>query len=247
MTISRSAPHGAVAALGLLAAMLAPAAHAAFASSDFEAGIDGWLGYSCPNPGNCVGIPAGGNAGIAHVLGGGAPPGANYIEMLDPGDVLAARAEPNPAKFAGHYLPGRTIAFDVLVLTNGGGGEYNFGSFGPLAPLLAFESPVGLLVYTTSDLPVIDGPWKHYDVPLVASNDWLLLVGPDPGPPSPAQFDAALASMTRLTVIAEWLDDVPELDTGGIDNFQVVPVPAALPLLGGALGLLGFATRRRAR
>jgi len=223
---------------------------AAVVGSDFEDGIDGWLGYICPNPGNCTGespvnnitlVPNGGSP-----PGGGAPEAGNqYIHTVDPGENDAARVEPNPAKFEPLYTLGRVLSFDVLVRSNGGGGEYDLGSFGA-APLVAIEVPNAVLVYTVSaaDLPVIDGDWKHYDVPLVNDTNWFLVTSGGIGQPSDAQFGLAIDNLVRLTIISEWLKEVDEIDTGGVDNFSVVPVPAALPLFGSALLLAGIRRRR---
>ncbi|MGR8918173.1 MAG: hypothetical protein ACU85V_01040 [Gammaproteobacteria bacterium] len=229
--------------------------HAAAAVSDFESGIDGWIGYSCPNPGDCTAIGSG-NLAIDLVLSGGSPPGGGapegdnqFIETLDPGGSLAARVEPNPGKFASLYAPGAVLSFDARVNSGNGGGGYDLDDFGA-APLVAIETSGGVLVYLTAELPEIDRDWKHYRVPLV--NDpaaWIFAVVDGAGnvssasPVSDVQFAAALGAMTRLTLISEWLKEGGEVDTGGIDNFQVVPIPAALPLLGSALLLLG--ARRR--
>jgi len=218
-------------------------AGAALASSDFESGADGWLGYACDNPGVCFGIASGGNLAIDHVTSGGNPPGASYIETVDPGSDTAARVEPNPAKYSGLYALGNVLSFDARVDSNGGGGVYDLNSYAA-APLLAIETPLSLLVYLATDLPDIDGGWKHYDVPLVNGPNWILATLAGIVAPDDAQFAAALASMTRLTLISEWLKDGGDVDTGGIDNFRVVvPVPAALPLLGSVLMLLGVRHR----
>lgn len=218
-------------------------AGAALASSDFETGSDGWLGYACDNPGVCIGVAPGGNLAIDHVVSGGSPPGTSYIETVDPGSDTAARVEPNPSKYAGLFTVGNVLSFDALVDSNGGGGVYDLDDYAA-APLVAIETPVSLLVYLATDLPDIDGGWKHYDVPLVSGPNWILATLAGILTPDETQFATALASMTRLTLISEWLKDGGDVDTGGIDNFRVVvPVPAALPLLGSVLLVLGV--RRR--
>ncbi len=242
-TVDRPAPWLAAMFVLIFIIGMPLSANAALAGSDFEAGIDGWLGYSCPNPGNCTAIAAGGNLGIDHVVGGGSAPGggapvggSNFIQTVDPGATNAARVEPNPGVYGSLYAPGLILSFDALVRANGGGGNYDLDIF-PGAPLVAIETPLGILVYLTADLPVIDGDWKHYEVPLINSSAWWLATLVSAGPTSDANFALALANMTRLTLISEWLKEGAEVDTGGIDNFAVVPLPAALPLL--AAGLLG--------
>lgn len=249
---------------------------AASVGSTFDASDEGWLGHACVGAGLCSVGDVDWAAGLSHrptggsPVGGGAPAAGNgYIDLLDPGEIppasgndFAARLEPNPVTYAGAFAYGRTIMFDALIRTNGGGGTFDDpGTIVPglvVAPLLAIETGAGTLVYITTDLPTIDGDWKHYAVslqenpaatPLVDGNGWLLITDAlaviDPNPLAPATFQAALASQTQTTVIAEWLKEGAEVETGGIDNFQVVPVPPALVLLAPALLGLGF--RRRAR
>lgn len=250
---------------------------AASVGSTFDGGDEGWIGHACVGAGLCSAGDVDWAAGLTHrptggsPAGGGAPAAGNgYIDLLDPGEIppasgndFAARLEPNPVTYAGAFAYGRTVTFDALIRTNGGGGVFDDpGTIVPgllVAPLLAIETGAGTLVYITTDLPVIDGDWKHYsvtlkenpgDAPLVDGNGWLLITDAlavvDPNPLGSAAFQAALASQTRTTVIAEWLKEGAEVETGGIDNFQVVPVPATLLLLAPALCGLGFARRARA-
>ncbi|MEQ8230767.1 MAG: hypothetical protein RKL32_03565, partial [Gammaproteobacteria bacterium] len=221
-------PFAQLIAAALLAIAVTPAS-AALAGSDFATDADGWLGYACPNPGNCLGVGSANlavtwNADGGAPAGGGAAQAANgYIETVDPGGSTAARVEPDPNKYAGLYALGRSLSFDVLVRSNGGGGVYDLDAFAA-APLVAIEAPGAILVYAASDLPVIDGDWKHYDVPLANGPNWFLASLAGVASPSDGQFAATLAAMTRLTLISEWLKEGGEVDTGAIDNFQVVPL-----------------------
>lgn len=248
---------------------------AATIGSTFDSGDEGWLGHACIGAGLCSAGDVDWAAGLSHLpdggspVGGGAPEAGNgYIALLDPGEIppasgndFAARLEPNPIAYAGAFAYGRTVTFDALIRTNGGGGTFDDpGSIVPgllVAPLLAIETGAGTLVYLTSDLPTIDGDWKHYVVPLqenpahtplVDGNGWLLITDAlaviDPNPLGAAAFQATLAGQTQTTVIAEWLKEGAEVETGGIDNFQVVPLPAALPLLVAGVCVLAL-TRRR--
>ena len=250
---------------------------AAIIGSNFDSGDEGWRGHACVGAGLCSVADVDWTAGLTHVqsggslVGGGAPVADNkYINLLDPGEVpplsgndFAARLEPNPTTYAGAFTYGRTVTFDALIRSNGGGGVFDDpGTVIPdlvVAPLLAIQTGAGTLVYITTDLPVIDGDWKHYaitlqenplDTPLVDGNGWLLitdaLAAVDPNPLGAAPFQAALDSQTQTTVIAEWLKEGAEVETGGIDNFQVVPIPATLPLLWAVLCGLAFTRRRHA-
>ena len=211
-------------------------AFAAIAWSDFEVDADGWVGWACENPGLCVvsvvPLP------VQYLAAGGNPGG--YIRTQDPSGDTAARLEP-PAKFSSNYAVGQTLKFDAIAEDNGGGGVFDSA----VAPLVAIEGTGGTLVYFTTDLPTPLNVWKHYDVPLSETIDWQIFDGAILRPLLPGEFAAVFGSMTRLTIIGEWLSDVPELDTGGLDNVHLVPLPAALSLLLPALFGLGFAARRQ--
>lgn len=248
-------------------------AAAVIVGSDFESGDEGWLGHACIGAGLCSVDDVDWTAQLSHVQTGGSAPGGGapvagnkYIDLVDPGEPqapgvdYAARLEPNPVTYAGAFTYGRTVTFDALIRTNGGGGTFDgIPEFGGaiVAPLLAIETTSGTLVYLTTQLPTIDGDWEHYSItlkdnpldnPTVTGNGWVFVdaVG-NVGDPNqnPAAFANFLATQFRTTVIAEWLKEGDEIETGGIDNFQVVPIPPALPLLAAALLGLGF-TRRAA-
>jgi hypothetical protein len=81
-----------------------------------------------------------------------------------------------------------TVTFDALIRTNADGvGCDDPGAIVPnlvVAPLLAIETGSGTLVCITTDLPAIDGEWKHYsitlqenpaDTPLTDGNGWLVI------------------------------------------------------------------------
>lgn len=209
--------------------------HAAIlASASFDADAEGWTGLACPNPGVC----ALGTSSLAvqHIATNGNPGG--YIRTRDPSSATAGRMAP-PAAFDSLLAIGQTLSFDVLVERNGGDGFYDSAT----APLVTIETSGGTLVFATTDLPSIDGAWKHYDVPLFADPGWQL-VTTSVRALAPGEFDALFATRTRLTIISEWLKDSDDLDTGGLDNvtLSAVPLPGALPLM--MVALVGLATRR---
>ncbi|MGD9604062.1 MAG: hypothetical protein AB7O21_17205 [Gammaproteobacteria bacterium] len=213
-------------------------AHAVVAlPQGFDVDAEGWTGLSCVNPGICT---AGSSPlAIQHLDTGGNPGG--YIRTQDPSSLTAARLVA-PGSLMSGLAVGQILSFDALVQRNGGDGEYD----GALAPLVTIESAVGILIYVTFDLPLIDGPWKHFDVPLAAGADWRIFDGVSVRELNAGEFETVFAAMTHLTLIGEWLNDTEDLDTGGIDNVNLaaVPVPPALPLLAPALGWLAYRRRR---
>ena len=208
---------------------------AIIAAATFDDDAQGWSGLACPNPGVCA--LGSTSLDIEHLTAGGNPGG--YIRTQDPSSSTAGRVAP-PAAFSGLFATGQTLSFDALVERNGGDGVYDSAT----APLVTIETPGGTLVFATGDLPTIDGPWQHYDVPLFDDAGWQLATT-SVRALTPGEFDTLFATRTRLTIISEWLNDSADLDTGGLDNITLsaVPLPGALPLLGAAL--LSLLMRRR--
>ncbi len=220
------------------ASLSATSAHAAIlASASFDLDAEGWTGLACPNPGVCAlgALPL----TVQHLAANGNPGG--YIRTRDPSSATAGRVAP-PSAFDSLLAVGRTLSFDVLVERNGGDGFYDSAT----APLVTIETSGGTLVFATTDLPSIDGAWKHYDVPLFADPGWQLVTA-SARALAPDEFDTLFATRTRLTIISEWLKDSEDLDTGGLDNvtLSAVPLPGALPLMMAALA--GLAARRLRR
>ena len=240
--ISRCAPRRNVNAIRAMVVVglfgLATTAQAAVvASSSFTADAEGWTGLSCPNPGVCA-LGADPLA-VQHLVAGGNPGG--YIRTKDPSNTHAGRVTP-PSTFSSNFALGQILSFDVLVEKNGGDGVFD----ATLAPLVTIESASGTLVYGTTDFPIIDGPWKHYEVPFAADPNWSIFAGGALRALLPGEFDTAFGIQTRLTIISEWLKDSTAVDTGGLDNvvLSTVPVPAALPLFVTALCGLGIKRKR---
>jgi len=211
--------------------------HAAIvAVASFDNDLEGWTALACPNPGVC----ALGSAPLTlqHLASGGNPGG--YVRAQDPSSSTAGRAAP-PAAFSSLLAFGQTLSFDALVERNGGDGVYDSST----APLVTIETPSGTLVFATDVLPTIDGGWQHYAVPLFDAAGWVLVTN-GVRPLAAGEFESLFETRTRLSLIAEWLNDSADLDTGGLDNvtLSAVPLPAALPLFACALGIA--ALRRRA-
>ncbi|HMM74786.1 MAG TPA: hypothetical protein PJ986_03685 [Gammaproteobacteria bacterium] len=222
--------------LFILAALGTGPAQAAIAVAGFDDDAAGWTGLACPNPGVC----ALGSAPLTveHLAAGGNPGG--YIRTRDPSSSTAGRVAP-PDAFASLLAEGQTLSFDALVERNGGDGFYDSAT----APLVTIETPSGTLVYATSDLPIIDGDWKHYDVPLFEDPAWQLATS-SVRALAPGEFTTLFATRTRLTIISEWLKDSADLDTGGLDNvtLSAVPLPGALLLMSSAVLAIGLRRRR---
>ena len=220
-------------------------ASAAIAEFTFDTDAEGWTGIGCTQPNVvCAAGAAGSAVTFSHLATGGNPGG--YIATTDPGDNDAARMVA-----PGSLLPllgqGQTISFDVLLDPNGGPGSVDPSI--TVLPLLTIEGGGLTLIYTEplANLPAIND-WTTFTAPLDPGAGWVLFDG-TLTPPAATQgnFDTVFggAGPTRLTVIGEWLSEGAEIEQGGLDNFIVTPVPAALPLLSLACAALFSATRRR--
>jgi len=255
--ISRFARTGsravAIAALTLSALAFSANTQAAIAWSTFDNGandFDGWTGLACINPGVCS--LASGPIVLDHFTTGGVGD-SGYIEAVDPGEDIAARGLA-PAKILNALALNRRVTLFANAVDVDGTGFFA----SPVAPLMTIEYGAGgsgaTLVYGTDNLPDEVGTWNFYDF-IVAPDGapggvgWQWFSNADPEntrrPAILADFTDVLANKERATFIMEWLQDVAEADTGGLDSVHVVPVPAALPLILSALFGLGFAARRR--
>ncbi len=231
--------------LAITLLMLNASASAAIAVSTFDIDADGWIGLACPNPGICaLGAATLSPDNFKHVATGGNPGG--YIDTVDPSSDTAGRAQA-PDKFLDNLAVGLTLSFDALITDPDDTGEFD----ALIAPLATFEGNGKTLVYSVpaSDFPIIDGPWKHYDVHLAPGLGWSSFLDSDPvntlGDASADDFADVFGNPERLTLISEWLNDAADLDTGGIDSVRLVPVPAALPLMATVLAALGARARLR--
>lgn len=167
--------------------------------------------------------------------------------------------------------PGASVFYDMLVSSVGDGSADIFpGSLAPVSTAEVFVESVGLLVLENTSA---DDTYEiTYDVFAFLSAS----VFGAPGEPSDAFADAFLelrvdgSLVHSFSVFADLLFGPPddfidimeeftvtlgpsesveiELVTGVVGFATVVPVPAALPLMGSALlGLFGFARRRASR
>lgn len=212
-----------------------PTHAAVVAVASFDADLEGWTALACPNPGFCALSSA--PLTLEHRASGGNPGG--YIRAQDPSSSTAGRAAP-PAAFSSLLAFGQTLSFDALVERNGGDGVYDSST----APLVTIETPGGTLVFATDVLPTIDGGWQHYEVPLFDAAGWVLVTN-SVRPLAAGEFASLFETRTRLSLIAEWLKDSADLDTGGLDNITLsaVPLPAALPLFACAIGIAALRGR----
>ncbi|MEM7255203.1 MAG: hypothetical protein AAF493_27700 [Pseudomonadota bacterium] len=234
-----------VASLALMAAVSAKTADAnTLALSTFDTDEDMWVGLACPNPGLCVGpevlLPNPGK--FRHVATGGpGGVGDGFIQGEDPdsGNVAQLKA---PPKFITALPNADTLSFDVLVEDPDGTGAFENDP----TPAIAITGGGSTIVYGAQN-PAI-GVWTHFDVALAPGPGWVVVTSGGFAPADASDFATVMGAVSQLTFIGEWLNDDADIDTGGLDNVRLsaVPVPAALPLLLSAFGLLAIVRRRRA-
>lgn len=213
--------------------------------SNFDTDGDAWHVLTYTNPGAFVSDD--GLAAFDNLFGN--PPGS--ISATDPGDNFAARWGA-PDKFLGDKSAfiGGQLRFDIIVKANPGPTSL------PVVPglVLIENASANLALAYTGALPNA-ASWTSYTVPLGANalapgfppplGFWASFAPNNPSlnPASAADFVMVFANITRLSITGEVTDGTD--DTLALDNVNLVPIPAALPLLGSALFGLGFTARRR--
>lgn len=191
-------------------------AQAASVVSTFDVDADGWAGWP-------------GEGAVAHVAAGGNPDGHIRVTDIGIGGPLGSAAVA-PSKFLGDLSGFNNGALSVDLSTFGGGGGL-FDIFGTWR----IESGSGqVALFDTTDVTPPRGAWTTVLAPMTAEA-W----GTTPG-----EWSAILADVTSLAISTDAFDGG---DTIGIDNVSLrpVPLPAAAPMLFGALVLLGRFARRR--
>jgi len=229
------------------------AAAGAFVSSDFDADYgagltDGWVGIECPNPGFVCGTDLLGPGDFSHQALGGSS-GINpdgFIKSTDPGSGTAARIFA-PAKFNDALQTGRRLTFDLVIFPDPNGGT----QIDLIPPPILSVAGNGMLLVYLGPIPGFN-TWTSYDVLLGdtgnafgGEDSWFGWAGDAPFEVTNTMFDSVFADPNvRLSVTGEFIDDGENLfDSVGLDDVNLVPVPAALPLLFSALACLGFARR----
>jgi hypothetical protein len=228
----------------------------AMVTSDFDADYgdgltDGWIGISCVNPGLvCGNTPL---AQFSHIATGGNPDG--FVKSTDPDSGNAARIFA-PTKFLEALQLNRRLLFDLTIFPDPNGGT-QIDQIPP--PIVSVAGAGRVLVYLgavpgiTTDANTPN--WSAYDVllnntgnALLSENSWFKFDGAV-GAASEGDFIAVFADPgVRLSITGEFINDgVGLFDSVGLDNVNLVPLPAALPLMLSALFGLGYTGGRTRR
>ncbi len=212
-----------VVAVAMLVWFSAPLA-AATITNTFDTDQQGWTG----NPGQGT---------LAYFATGGNPDG--HIRISDSGGGIN-NGFGSGAFFGPDFLgdlsafDGGTLSLDMATFFRGGG---VFASFGTVL-LYTGGSNVATATADMGDPPGGSGVWSPFAVSFDASTFGV----------SDLVWAGLLGNVTGFAIATDAFDGG---DTIGIDNVSLVsaevPIPAALPLLAGGLGLLGLLGWRRRR
>lgn len=172
-----------------------------------------------------IGIP--GEGSVAFAATGGNPGGHIRVSDAGGGGGLGSGAIA-PAKFLGDLLAfdGGALSTDLAAFAGGGG---TFAIFGTVRITGGGDEAFFDLATTAPA-----SGWESYSAPLTAAA-W---------GKTDAEWAAILGDVTEVAISTDAFDGP---DTIGIDNFAIVPEPAAGVLLAGGLVALGSGRRARRR
>ena len=235
------------------------------AESTFDPGMnfDGWTGVECENPGLCpidfnpaINIPEGPLGAPDFVHASSDPqtfePGDGYLEIIDPGSDSTGLYDA-PSAFTTMIAPGTTLELDFKV--NGVGGSYDNDDLFGLVPLFYIENTtagVGI-AYLLPEAAIPIGTWLEFSIPIVANGPgtgpgtWFAFGAPGIGEDNGTGFSTVFAGGDiTLRIWGELTKDAADADGTQLDNVRLtaVPVPAALPMMLGALGVFGLWRRK---
>lgn len=195
------------------------------AASTFDIDAEGWSVVDLPTP--IIPSPPTvlGTYSVNFISSGGNPGG--YISMTDPSGNWFMFSAPNA--FLGDKLSafGRTLSFDMKT-----------------SPTPALAEHVAVVLVGLDDTLFFKASspgsgWGTEEV-LLAPNGWRLN-DQNAGPgPTALEMQTVLSDLQALYISGDWVDGV---ETTGLDNVRIVPIPATVFLLGS--GLAGFAARQR--
>ncbi len=239
--------------IGLILGFSVTSAHAAIAVSTFDTNDELWTGLACTNPGGlCVVSNAPLGAKFNYEAMGGNTGG--WISAEDPDSFNTARFIA-PSEFRDNLnldisdvvANRRILSFDAIAKDIDGTGGFE----SPVAPIVTIENAGQALIYWA---PVpLEEVWTSFIAPLYweagdtgLGEGWDLWNGATFENATEAHF-TSFGTVTRLTILGEWLKDDLDVDVGGLDNVRLsaVPVPAAAWLFGSALiGLVGIRRKK---
>lgn len=189
-------------------------AYGASISSTFDSDLEGWTVRN-NEPGG----------GASHIAAGGNPGG--YMEIIDI-EGFAGFEAVAPSKFLGDLsgFNGGSLSFDTNYLDSSGSADR------PAYGTVTISSPGGVasLDFIPSNNPPMD-QWESHSEALVAST-W---------GKSQTEWISILTNVTDLSINLELFGGD---DTVGLDNVNMVPLPASVWLLAPAITCL-VALRRR--
>jgi hypothetical protein len=213
---------------GILVAVSWPASDASAAFSTFDNDPEGWSVVDLPTPTIPSPPTVLGTYSVNYMNSGGNPGG--YISMTDPSGNWFMFSAPNAFLGDQSSAFGGTLFFDMKTTPTPLPNEF------PAVVLVGLEDTL----FYTALAPVSD--WGTYEV-LLSPNGWRLNDQQSGLEPSALGMQTILSDLQALYISGDWIDGV---ETTGLDNVRLTPIPPAVWLFGsGLLGLAGIARRKK--